>query len=360
MRAGLSSEILASGCAVGARVSVVRGGRPVAAGVPVSGVMVEATADRDVPVQVTVKAPAAWTPTHPTDPLAAFGQRLLISAVVVPSDGVERTVLVGEYLIKGWGSGESEVTVTAVDLMQVPADDPMPWPSSPPAGATLRSELQRLASGLTVVLDQGVVDSAVSRTAQWGTSRVEALQTLAASRSVGLRVGADGQLHAHPLGSGSNPSIIFEAASLPGRAGNGLLVSVDPVPRSERRANRWIVTGTQSSGSDDEVRWTATRTATDPPYDPGSYGWVTSHKEFSAASSQAAVEAAADTYMREDVSAATALTLQVVPDPRIELGDVVGVVAADGTTWAGRVTAYSLPLSDVASSMRVDIDILEW
>ena len=87
---------------------------------------------------------------------------------------------------------------------------------------------------------------------------------------------------------------------------------------------------------------------------------MTSDKEFSAASSQAAVEAAADTYMREDVSAATALTLQVVPDPRIELGDVVGVVAADGTTWAGRVTAYSLPLSDVASSMRVDIDILEW
>ena len=52
-------------------------------------------------------------------------------------------------------------------------------------------------------------------------------------------------------------------------------------------------------------------------------------------------------------------SLTVAPDARVEVGDIVGAVTADGEHLAGRVTAYSLPLDDPTATMRIDIDVLD-
>ena len=76
----------------------------------------------------------------------------------------------------------------------------------------------------------------------------------------------------------------------------------------------------QKAQGEQEERWTAEREITDPPYDPAGYGWVTSHKEFSAASSAREVSEAADTYMIQDISSRSSRSLTIIPDARIEVG----------------------------------------
>ena len=355
MRAGPSTADLAAGLSVGARVSSYRAGRVLATGIPAAGVLLEETSGRTVPGSLTFEAPVDWTPTVPLSPLAVFGQRVLVDVVCRATDGREWVTPLGQFPIVDWEPGDDALSVTCNDLMRRLEDDPMAWPSSPPRGATVRSELLRLAGTVPVVLDDGVPDSAVASSSQWGNSRTEAVQKLASSKGFGIRSGPDGCLHAYPLRDASKPDVIYTAASVPG--GNGLLVEAPPVA-GERRPNRWIVTGTSSQGGKD-TKWTAVRTNTSPPFDVAGYGWVTNHQEFSAADSRSAVEKAADTYMRNDLSAVVSRSITIVPDPRVERGDIVGVVTPD-ETFTGRVTAYSMPISEVGSVMRIDLDVLEW
>lgn len=313
-----------------------------------------------MPAQLTYNAPLEWAPQDPLDPLNRFGQRSLVVAVYQAPGGQRWRVPLGQFVHTDWRVSSSAVTVTATDLMQVLDDDPMPWPSSPPPGATLLSEMQRLAGTLPVVLDEGVVDRTVPVSSQWGCSRTEAVIKLATSHGAGVRSGADGCLHVHPLRDASTIDATYEAATLPGRRGNGLLLDAPPAPTgTTRRPNRWIVTGTSTQGGTD-TKWTATRTTTTPPFDPPAYGWVTSHQQISSAASQADVDRAADQAMRADLHAMRSRSVEVVPDARLEVGDVIGVLAADGEISVGRVAAYSLPLSSVGEPMRVDIDLLEW
>ena len=373
MRPGPTTAALAGAMRVGARVHVIRGGRVIATDVPVRDVTLEYTSkdDRDVPAQVTYTAPEDWTPVASTDPLACYGQRSLVSMVYQGDDGVDVEVPLGQYLHTTYESTDDGVQVTAVDLMQTLVEDPMAWPSSPPKGATLRSEMQRLAGHLPVVLDDGVVNSSVPRTSQWGTSRVDALRSLAASKGVGLRVGSDACLHAYPIRDASRVDVLCEDG--------GTLISAEAPEVAGRIPNRWVATGTVSVESEvktetkdakgkvktstkkvtKEHKVTATRIADSAPYDHASYGWVTELVEVSSADSDAAVGAAADKAMREALAGVATRTINIVPDARLEVGDIVGVVTSS-ESFAGRVSAYSLPVSDPSGSERVDLQLLEW
>ncbi|MDU0347491.1 hypothetical protein [Actinomyces sp. MRS3W] len=360
MRAGPSLDVLAGGVGVGVEVSSVRGDVVLATSIPVDAVKIEATASRTVPTQVTFNAPPGWVPTDPRDALGNFGQRVQVVYLVDDHGRLERIPL-GWYLIASWNEGTDTVQVTALDLLQTLEENPFAWGSSPAAGATLRTECQRLAGTLPVILDDGVDDVSVSPKSQWGTSRTEAVRDLCAAKGVGYRVGADACLHLYPLGDGSRPVAQYTATDL--------LVDA---PRSsvDRRPNRIYVTGTHTESVtrgketvEVETKWTGTATATAEPYDPDTYGWVTDHREFSSATSRSQVQAAAETYMRNAVSATTSRSLEIVADPRIELGDVISAVVThpDGPEFlTGRVTAYSLPVGDPAGTMRIDIEEMTW
>ena len=359
MRAGPSTAALNGALRVGARVHVIRGGVVLATDVPASDVVLDYTTknDRKVPAQLTYTCPADWYPQSPDDPLACYGQRSLVSMVYRGDDGVDFEVPLGQFVHSTWEDSRDGVEVTALDLTQLLEEDPMPWPSSPGRGATVRSELQRLASTIPVVLDDGVVDAALSRQTQWGTSRTEAIASLAAARGFGVRVGADACLHAYLVRDASYVDVLYEAG--------GMLLDVSPADVRGRVANRWVATGTVTktgAGGEktSEQKITVTRVADTPPYDHASYGWVTEHVDVSAAEDRKAVEDAADKAMSEALSASHTCSLTILPDARLEVGDIVGVVAEDGSRLAGRVAAYSLPVSDATATMRVDIDILEW
>lgn len=361
MRVGPPSDVLAQAVSMWPVVDIVRGGRVLAVDLPVEGVKLEATATRVVQSKLSFEAPLSMTPRGPLDPLNWFGQRAVVRVVTETVDGRRFETPLGQYMIGNWSTGKDSVSVDAFDLTQMLEDDPMPWASSPAPWATFRSELQRLAGNLPVVVEGVGPNVPVASSYQWGNSRTDAVRSLATAFGCDTRMGADGCLHVVKRRDASMYDAVYEAATLgDGLPGNGLLVEADPAPPwKERQPNRWVVTGTVG-GDTDGQKFSATRERTGEPFDPDAYGWVTSLHNLSGASSQQAVEEAVDARMRGDVDALESRSIGIVPDPRIEIGDVVYVATEWGESFAGRVTAYSMSLSDVKSTMRVDLGILMW
>ena len=346
---------------VGARVSVMRGRDVLATSVPVGDVVVDATADRVVPLQVTFMAPRDWVPEHPLSPLNNFGQRSHVS-MVLDVDGVSSTVEIGWFLHTAWEEQDDGVRVTAVDLMQTLVDNPLDQPSSPPAGASILSELRRLCAGesgtgLPVVLDDPV-DRSVPRTTQYGTDRAENVRDLLESYGLEASVKPDGYLHVWSRRDGRKPVAHYSAKDLgtPGTA--GVLLDA-PRKSQDRRPNLWTVVGTQGSGDDEQV-YIAKTSATQPPYDIAGYGIVRARYEMNMATSQAQVAQAAQTYQRNAMVTSEKRSLEIPADPRLELGDIISAQTDTGEMLTGRVTAYSLPVSAPDARMRTDIEVLQW
>lgn len=355
MRPGPTTEALSGPTAIGARVSIHLGDRVIAADVPAQKVQIDWTGDRVVPGQLTYEAPADWVPQSAHDPLNNYGQRSHIVAIVDTMNGRQEIDL-GFWQHEEWSQESGHVKVQALDLMQVLEADPMAWPSSPPRGATVRSELQRLAGPLPVILDPGTPNELVPVTTQWGHSRTEAIRDLCTARGLEWAVKPDGCLHVWERRDGRKPDAAY--------SGRDLLVDA-PLKSLKRGPNRWVVVGSpqDTEGGDSRnprIKWTGVATLTEPPYDPRTYGWVTDRREFNAASNEAAVHKAADSYRKTALSAARSRSLEIVPDPRLEAGDIIAVHTMEGETIVGRVTAYSLPVDDPNAKMRVDVEELAW
>lgn len=348
MRPGPSTVDLSGAVAVGARVDVWHGGRCIASDVPCSGVVVEATTSRVVPSQVELTVPRELVPRQAHDPMANYGQRLLVTSLL-EVDGRPVEVNVGWYQVR---ECDHEGKVVADDLMQVVVENDMAWPSSPPAGATLASELRRLAwgevqgAGLPVVLE--VPDRRIPRTFQWGHKRADAIRDLCSSYGLAYGVKPDGCLHVWDQPLTCRPVVHYSSGDL--------VVSAQRETRP-RVPNRWVVAG--SPQGDEATKWTSVTTNYTGEYTPALYGVVTDRREFNAATSFEAVRKAAETYKRNALDAAGKVTLGLALDPRLELGDdVTALVETDDgrvEAVAGRVVAVSMSLDDPGQPMRVDV-----
>lgn len=341
----------------GARVSVMRGREVLAVDVPVVDVVVDATQDRVVPIQVTYLAPSDWVPTDPLSPLSNFGQRSRVVSVL-DVDGAPAEVELGWFLHTEWEEQDDGVQVTCVDLMQTLVENPLTWPSSPPSGATVLSELRRLCSmdsgtGLPVILESG--NASVPRTTQYGTDRAENVRDLCDSYGLEYAVKPDGYLHAWAQRDGRDPVAHYSAVDLGTPGTSGVLLSA-PRKSQDRRPNRWTVVGS----GDGDAQWSSTVSSTQAPYEPSAYGIVTARYEMNQASSQSQVAKAAQTYQRDAVVTSETRSLEIPADPRLELGDVISAETDTGEMLVGRIVAYSLPVDDPSARMRVDVETLQW
>lgn len=330
--------------------------------IPAWDVQIEASADRAVQTRVTFSAPHEYVPASWDAPLACFGQRVHIAARIAAPRG-EWDVQVGVYQIESWEeTDDGHVAVEALDLTQRLEKNEMLWPSSPPDGATLASEVQRLAGEPS----DGGIQTAVARNFsihrlfEWGTGRLDAIQKLVEAFGMVYRVTPDGILHV------TTPTPTDAAVAT--YTGRDLLISANRRSRP-RQPNRWMVTGspkTDASEHDDavekeEIKWAAVVSNwTDPRYRADTYGVVTSSNTMDVAESEDQIREAAETYMASSLAASEARALQIVTDPRLELGDVVDVRVThlnSSEALRGRVTGYSMTLDDPAQVMRVDIEI---
>lgn len=357
MRPGPSLAALSGPVAVGVRVDVYHGGACIASDIPAWDVKIESTLKRVVPSKLTMRVDPGMVPTAPGDPLNNYGQRLHVTALV-DVEGETVRIPYGWYVLTDWEERSGGLDVTGMDLVQTIVDDQAVWPSSPPSGATLASELQRIITSsasygqtLPVILD--APDRAISANFQWGVKKADNLQDLCDAYGLMYGVKPDGCLHVWAIDYGGDPVEVYTGADL--------LVGAVRTAR-ERTPNRWIVQGSAQGSS--STKWTAVRENFTGVYAPNLYGIVTERKEFNAATSADAVEKAATSYMRRALAASAARSVQIAADPRLEVGDLILVVIdhEDGTVERvrGRVQAMSIVLDDPGHVMRVDMMEESW
>ena len=349
MRPGPSLEKL-SYAGIGVTVNVMRGRQVLATDIPVKNVREEWTDSRTVPSQITFTAPSEYLPTTPSSLLNNFGQQIQVLSLVETPRGIEE-IEIGWFKIRQWKPVTAGIEVTGIDLKAILDENPMIWPSSPPPGATLRTELQRLCSmgektSLPVILE--VPDRAIPRTFQWGTDRIESVNDLCGAYGLVNAVKPDRCLHAWDPEEHRKSVVRYTARDMLLDAPR---LSTEPIP------NVFTVVGGEEENTGTRV--SATTTNFSFPYEPESYGLITQRTALAPAVSQAQVDAAAQTRMRSALEATETRQLEVVMDPRLEGWDVISVFTENGEPLTGRVKAYARVL-DTPEKMRVDIEVFKW
>lgn len=254
--------------------------------------------------------PDLW-PTQTNDPLTPMGQTLHAEITL---DG--QSTALPPCRIKDLGDGAS---VDADTLDQDIADDPWPYPSSPPEGASLLQEATRLAAPLVVRLSEGVADARLAEGFAWSGARESALLELAAARSARWEMQADGSMLLVPLGSPTEPERTYQAHEV-----------IDaPRKRSRDQINKVtvVVKGTEATeGTDEEPGMPEvperilTRMLPSEEYAPEVYGVIGSIVELEAGASGQEIADAADALL---AGGGAEREFTILPDPTLRAGMVV-------------------------------------
>lgn len=196
-------------------------GKVVVQDVEISSWSVTSEADRQVQtqVQVVINDPTgALAPWAVDDPLGVGGARLQLIYVMGPtqrmdigyfritkSTASENWNLVRLKDAEGferrqvWVSTGARIPVSADDLIETIVADKLVAPESPKFGATVLSEVQRLARGIVPVsIAAGVVDRSVPLNTVYERERMDAIEDLLKSIQCAYRMTGDGQLEVYP------------------------------------------------------------------------------------------------------------------------------------------------------------------
>lgn len=284
----------------------------------------------------------------PTAPLANFGQQLHVQAGIDLPSGVTELVNLGWYLITEWelSEDESEVQVHAVDLTQAVADLPFPRATGY-TGTThdvITSVIQTTGK-LTVQIDPDVPGGTWERGFVFEGDRVDAVQSLLTRMHARWYTDDTGTVRI----SRRYGPVDQEPTVLDFRDGDGgtVLRSLDGGDRG-RVPNYVAVTG-KTDGNIPPFDIERVETG---PYSVFSYGYVAEVIDVDA-ETQAEVEQIAQERLQENITRSEVVVFDTVPNPALQLGDVVGFSSARVQT-KGRVQKIDMPLTP-GDPMRVTI-----
>lgn len=353
--AWLTPAVLADHVSLTCRVDVHYQGRVIATGLEVLSGTVESSLDRNVMDKVTLRFDGGLRPVSPWDALEKNGQKAHVWVDVSLPNGDVVTVDRGFFQHESWRRVGSEIEVVAYGLLKRLEDDPFPWPTSPAPGATVGDELERLCAPHVTVSAEGPVGRKLPGGLAWGESRTKALQDLLDSLGLFARVENDQWLHVYDPRENRVPVVTYSY--------DDLLLDVEG-EGDERRPN--VFTGKGGDDKDKSKRWSHTVSDVDVR-SPKSYGIVRELVNVSSAKSQSAVSGATEIAFRNAAVVAAELSLPILPDPRVEVGDIVGLVLVSDVvegavdTFSARVTGLVFDLvSDDASPGRLDVEVLRW
>ena len=297
-------------------------------------------------VRASLSFPPQYAPVDEWSALMPVGQRLRV-VYVYDVGGQRHEVPLGWVHIRSTAVSDTEVKVEAVGLEYLLDQDPMLFPSSPRAGATLLEEARRLAGAHPVVLDPGVEDVAVKPDLSWGFSRWGALTDLGKAHAVEFTFKDDGYLHAVPWDRSGRDTVLSLTADT-------CVVEVEGAFQWDVYNHVTVVAKTDKNTVG--AHYTATLGGR---FDPAFYGVKRKRVELEAASTVAQCKAAAEQEINKHITSGRVIKVECAPDPRIELGDVVSCERVPGDWVVGRVCGFSLPLSP-GKAMRLDLEELLW
>lgn len=308
-----------------------------------------------VPVETAMQV---WDPgTDPHHPLACFGQRVHVrTGMALPGGGAEY-VSQGWYLIDQWRRDDSgqTITVSAVDLAQLVQDARFYFATSP-GRLSYADALRVLATGagLESYVSPGLRQLTLPGDSLWERERIEALDDLASAWSARWFVDDAGRLAMVPAYTPVTPGTPVVLDLVDGH--DGTVVSRQRGAERGRIYNAVCVTGAQPETEDPAP--TAVAEIQDPQSPirvDGPYGRRPRFYSSDLISNRDQAEDAAASLLARYSAAGRAETVLCVPDPAVELGDVVRVQTSDGGSFTGRVQSVQLPLFAAGGPMQLTV-----
>lgn len=356
---------LATSHGVRVNVSSWRSGTRLAAKVPISGGSITyddtATLRRRLALTVPVEDPQAlysWDPgDNANHPLANYGQQLHVELGIIGPTGAAEVFNHGWYLITGWQLSEDDrtVTVTAVDLTQLLVDDRLYWTSGPGKSRTYRSAFTLLVhSNMPVVVDSALSSKTVNSATVWERDRIKNLDDLADAWGARWYIDDNGNAHASlaytPVTQSTTPQLVLTSGV------NGTVVNRSRDATRERLYNAVIVNGKTPSttGAKQPFGYAQITAASSPIRVTGPYGRKPRFYTSELLTTDAQCTATAQSLLPQVSSVSRSEPVLCVPDPSIELGDVLQV-RTQGSRFTGRVSSLTLPLGAEGGAMTVTL-----
>lgn len=349
---GPSSSVLASAAAWGSSMSSWLGPTMLMDQIPMLSGRVKSSVSSNVPDTLTCTIPrrivvAGRTvdllPQGPDAPLARYGQQLNVTL-----NAAGTPMRMGRFLIKDWDYDEDTISVTAPGLLQIPSDDRLLEPTGPRTGGTHKSEFVRLLPpGLSAQFSTALVDRPVPVTMQWDEDRLGALYDIADAWPAVLRMDPWGQVLVEPPPSEAGVPLLTLKDGVGG--------TVVRVPRKDSREGAANIMVVRSSA--DGVDASGVAVTTSGPMAVQTYNRVPQFYSSPLLLTDAQCQAVADAKLPAARRSASILAVEMAPDPRLELDDLIAV-ERDGINEWGLIVGLDIPLTVTDGAMRVDVGVI--
>lgn len=324
------------------------GGQLLASSVPVDTAGEETDRGVNVPERVTLTVPRLkdgydWSPNSATHPLAAKGQRLYVKLGIGLSQGRVEWFQRGQFLIYETDTDDDTVTVQAVGLFELINQARLISPFQPTGGlvATLRSLIE---PALTVLVDSSLTDRTPPGSINYDEDRLGAVNELLDAWPATAYVDPAGFLRVTaPTQSTSAVLSLTDARS-------GTVITATGSSSRAGGANAIVARGTASDGSQLQgvAYITSGPDAYGGPYNPLA---VPFFFQSPLLTTQDQCTLAAKTIRdRRQRQTSREFSIVTVPNPTIQVGDVVAVTSARLGLVAELGTVEALTLPYVADS----------
>lgn len=330
-------EALASSQQVSTRADLLKAGAVVYSGLPVTGGQVSFTrssiASRSVSCTIAPElglADYASVRSLTGGTLGVYGHEVRVYWSLHMVGGQVESLPLGWFRIdsmSGSLAGDSEVSLSGVSREAYVADEKFIVPrtvSGPSARSLIAALITESLAGAEVVMS-ATRDAAVPATTFEG-GRWDAIKTLADSIAATVRCDAYGRFVVTDAPTVES-SAVWAAKAGPG----GVIVRASGALDRSRVRNCWIVQGSAPEGQSvpvqavvyDEAPGSPTRYG-DP--DAGHFGRVPEVRQVSTLSSLDQCRALALSLLAQTCGAASSIDLGMVPNPAVEVGDVIDIM----------------------------------
>jgi len=350
------------------RIEAWLGDRLLADDIPVDSAREEGDGSLRVPERLTFTVPAedngtTWVPSAYDSPLGAYGQRVRVSLGIEVANGQIEWLNRGWFLINTTSVSGNVLTVEALGLLSLVDEAVLPTEYQPKSGATLGAVIRALIEpGLTADLTGAPADRTALTTITFSDNRLDSVLSVIDAWPAELKVTPDATLVVIPpvavpvegdavltLTDGYGGTVIDASAEVTREGAFNCVVAKGQYP------------DTDPTKAGQEIIQTAYDTDSASPYRQGGpfspylvpYGYASP-----LLTTPAQVLAAAKSVLaRLKRNASRTVRVTCVPNPALQLGDVV-LLTSERLALAGAigtVDAFTLPYRADSGAMDLTV-----
>lgn len=339
------------------RIESWRGDELLADDIPIDTASEETDRTLRVPERVTLSVPrtdrgVSWAPVGVDHPLAANGQRLRVQLGIDVAGATE-------WIQRGWVVIESAetrgdtVSVVAVGLLSLIDEARLVSPYQP-TGSLVTTLRGLVEPALTVVVDAGLTDRNVPSGINYDEDRLGAVLELLDAWPADARITEDGYLLATAPTQSTTPVLTLTDGA------GGTVITASGSSTREGAANVVVARGTAADGGQVQgvaYDYSGGPKSVDSPFNPLPVPYFYSSPLLTTVGECiAAAQTVLDRIKRQT---SIELSVDMVPHPGLQVGDVVSVTTDDYDGLLCTVEQLTLPYTAGSGSQSLTVRSLE-